>query len=253
MRTAIVLVTCCIVGTTGRAQLPDGAGRITGTVRSASDSAPLAHATVVVKGSWKTVQTNDSGAFAFNNVSAGLQRLEVRKLGFRAADTTVQVSPEVTASVDFRLTPLPQRLAEVEVRGRKIMIPAHLQAVHERANRNHGALITAEDIRRRNPLDTKAMFEGIAGVHVMNYSIIFVRCSNPTGVRNPFLTPPRMHVYVNGDRATVMGDPEEAYATIQSIHPSSIQLMEVYGGVARIPAEYLADACAVVAIWTKGY
>lgn len=253
MRTAIVLVTCCIVGTTGRAQLPDGAGRITGVVRSASDSAPLSHATVVVKGTWKTAQTNDSGAFAFNNVSAGSQRLEVRKLGFRAADTTLQVSLGVNTSVDFRLTPLPQRLAEVEVRGRKIMIPAHLQAVYERANRNHGTLITAEDIRRRNPLDTKAMLEGIAGVHVLNAWIIFARCSNPIGGPSPFLTPPRVHVYVNGGRGTVVGDPAEAYAAIQDIHPSSIELMEVYTGIARIPVEYLADACATVAIWTKGY
>jgi hypothetical protein len=29
--------------------------------------------------------------------------------------------------------------------------------------------------------------------------------------------------------------------------------MEVYTGIARIPGEYLEDACAVIAIWTKAY
>jgi len=159
----------------------------------------------------------------------------------------------VTTSVDIRLTPLPQRLTEVEVRGRKIMIPAHLQAVYERANRNHGTLITAEDIKRRNPVDTKSMLDGIPGVRVMDYWIIFARCSDPLGVPTPFRTPPRVQVYVNDVRTTVTGHPAEAYAVIQSIHPSDIEMIEVYTGIARIPAEFLADACGVVAIWTKSY
>jgi hypothetical protein len=33
----------------------------------------------------------------------------------------------------------------------------------------------------------------------------------------------------------------------------SIQAIEVCPGVGQIPAEFLADACAVIAIWTKSY
>jgi hypothetical protein len=87
----------------------------------------------------------------------------------------------------------------------------------------------------------------------MNYWLIFVRCANPPGSASSFQTDPRVQVYVNGSRATVLGDPAEALAAIQSIHPLDIELMEIYTGVARIPADFLADACGVVAIWTKSY
>ena len=38
---------------------------------------------------------------------------------------------------------------------------------------------------------------------------------------------------------------------LRDIVPSSLQLVEVYRGVARLPARYAADACAVVLIWTR--
>ncbi|MBL0170553.1 MAG: hypothetical protein IPP90_07435 [Gemmatimonadaceae bacterium] len=42
-----------------------------------------------------------------------------------------------------------------------------------------------------------------------------------------------------------------ATKAVRDIPVSSIQLMEVYSGVARIPGEYLDDACAVILIWRK--
>ena len=50
----------------------------------------------------------------------------------------------------------------------------------------------------------------------------------------------------------------EIYSTISAVNynsqlvsPADIELMEVYTGVARLPAEYINDACAVIAVWTK--
>ena len=37
------------------------------------------------------------------------------------------------------------------------------------------------------------------------------------------------------------------------VTPRDIEAIEVYTGVARIPAEFLEDACAVIAIWTKSH
>ena len=179
--------------------------------------------------------------------------LEVRRLGFRAVDTAVTI--DTATSLVVWLTPVPRRLAEIEVHGKRILIPAHMRAVYERANRNHGTLITAADIERVFPQDTKAMLQGIAGIRVELKKVHFVRCSNIRGAgEGPFPhSKPRVHVYVNGDRHTVRGDEYEVKEVIDAVHPSDIELIEVYGGLARIPAEFLADACAVVAIWTKAY
>ena len=40
---------------------------------------------------------------------------------------------------------------------------------------------------------------------------------------------------------------------LELVPPTAIQAIEVYRGVAQIPAEFLDDACAVIAIWTKSY
>jgi hypothetical protein len=41
------------------------------------------------------------------------------------------------------------------------------------------------------------------------------------------------------------------YGAMSSVKPERIQIMEVYPNISSIPAEFLADACAVVVIWTK--
>jgi hypothetical protein len=45
----------------------------------------------------------------------------------------------------------------------------------------------------------------------------------------------------------------DAEHALRSVVPTSMQVIEVYTGVGQIPAEFLADACAVFAIWTKSY
>ena len=45
----------------------------------------------------------------------------------------------------------------------------------------------------------------------------------------------------------------EADAGLRGVHPLSVEAMEVYTGVAQIPAEFLEDACAVIVIWTRSY
>lgn len=230
----------------------DVARRITGTVRATSDSAVLAQVHVAIRGVRVSTLTNGSGTFVIEQVPTGQFVLEVRRLGFRAIDLPLSVGADT--SIVIYMTPLPQRLAEIEVGGKRILIRAHMRPIYERADRNHGTLITASDIERVFPQDTKSMLQGIAGIHVETRTIRFVRCSNPQGAASPFRgSPPKVHVYVNGSRHSVTGSSTEALAIIQSVHPNDIELMEVYGGVTRIPAEFLVDACAVVAIWTKAY
>ena len=63
----------------------------------------------------------------------------------------------------------------------------------------------------------------------------------------------RIQVYVNGVRVTGYGggSGEDAFHALRDIRPSSVEIIEVYRGVARIPGEYLADACAVILVWTR--
>ena len=76
-----------------------------------------------------------------------------------------------------------------------------------------------------------------------------------------------VQVYVDGVRMTRSGaaqiagaspsaGPDDDYDVehaLKLVPPTAIQAMEIYTGVAQIPAEFLEDACAVIAIWTKSY
>jgi hypothetical protein len=247
MRASLVVVVCLFAALEMQAQ---SVATVAGTVRARADSSPLARAQVTVRGGHITSSTNDSGIFVLDRAPVGVLNLQVRRLGFRALDTAVTIGAD--SSLVVWLMAVPRRLAEVEVRGRRIMIPAHMREIIERADRNHGTLITADDIERVFPQDAKSMLYGIAGIRVETTRITFVRCSNPANGATAFQSP-KVHVYVNGSRHTVSGDSYEAREVIQSVHPKDIEMMEVYGGVTRIPAEFLVDACAVVAIWTKAY
>jgi len=46
--------------------------------------------------------------------------------------------------------------------------------------------------------------------------------------------------------------PEEEFAELlDSISPRDIEMIEVYRGVAQIPADFDRDVCAVIAVWTR--
>jgi hypothetical protein len=60
----------------------------------------------------------------------------------------------------------------------------------------------------------------------------------------------RMTTYGGDDSTTLVNQVSDV---LRLVHVKNIEAMEVYTGIARIPAEFLNDACAVVAIWAKAY
>lgn len=69
----------------------------------------------------------------------------------------------------------------------------------------------------------------------------------------------KVQVYIDGVRMTTYGGDDsttlvnQVSDVLRLVHVRNIEAIEVYIGIARIPAEFLNDACAVVAIWTKSY
>ena len=61
-----------------------------------------------------------------------------------------------------------------------------------------------------------------------------------------------MRMTGRGSNAALSGGNEQN-ETLRLVSTSQVQAIEVYSGVARIPGEFLDDACAVIAIWTKSY
>jgi len=222
-------------------------GKVVGT-----NSTPIPAAVVTLDSSRVQVMTDSAGAFTLREVVTGRHTLTARRLGFAMASVLTTVTASESTAVVLRLEPAPQMLPEVEVRGLKVTDLPRFTAAVERASRNNGAAFTADGIAKENPVDTKSLLERLPGVHVSDRSIMFARCQDSGTLPSSFSPArgpsPRIQVYVDGKRLTYYDD---ANTILASINPRSIAVMEVYTGVARIPVEYLVDACAVIAIWTK--
>jgi len=222
-------------------------GKVVGT-----NSTPVPAAVVTLDSSRVQVMTDSAGAFTLREVVTGRHTLTARRLGFAMASVLTTVTASESTAVVLRLEPAPQMLPEVEVRGLKVTDLPRFTAAVERASRNNGAAFTADGIAKENPVDTKSLLERLPGVHVSDRSIMFARCQDSGTLPSSFSPArgpaPRIQVYVDGKRLTYYDD---ANTILASINPRSIAVMEVYTGVARIPVEYLVDACAVIAIWTK--
>lgn len=215
--------------------------------------------------------TDGTGTFIFRDVAVGEHRVSAHRLGFMPATASATVNADATTKIVLRLDPAPHVLPEVEVRGQRVIDLPRFTAAVERASRNNGAVFTADLIQKENPLDTKSLLERLSGVHVNDRGISFARCQDSgmlpqpshgggAGMGSQSANPPRVQVYIDGLRVTKDGavsqgpfEADDANGILSRINPRTIAVMEVYTGIARIPAEYLADACAVVAIWTKAY
>ena len=240
---AAVLASCAMIA---RAQAP---ATLNGKVRQARDSAPISGAMVELVGRARAY-TDSMGAFTFGAMRPGRLELRVRRLGFEPFAQYVDIRANQTNSYDVAMTPLPVELKEVMIEGKLVSVPHRFEDVYRRAASGFGHLITLEEIERRRPFYVRELLNGIPGIFVDNYKVRFRRCGDANNWRNPDRA--KVQVYIDGQRVTRFdADETNVDAALSLVSVTNIQAIEVYSGIAQIPGEFLSDACAVIAIWTK--
>ena len=218
---------------------------IHGRVTEAGDTIGVGGAEIELVGTALHHSADKNGEFLFSAVPAGTYTIRVRRLGYQPLTEQVTLDDGAVYDRKLALSRFANALTRVRIEGRMVKVPARFEEVYRRGARGWGTFITREDIDRRNPLDTKAMLDMIPGVLVNDRGITFQRCRPPG--------PAKVQVYVDGVRMTNDFPGSDMMHTLADVNPTSIQAMEVYRGVAQLPAEFLDDACAVIAIWTKAY
>ncbi len=225
-------------------------------------------AEIVVMGTPFHTWSARDGRYRIVGIAPGEYDVRVRLMEFQPAFLHVRAADITT--LDVPLLRLPQALTQVRISGKVVKVPARYEEPYRRGAVGFGRLITREDIERMNPFDTKQILATQPGVLVTDRGITFQRCqadlnnldlsrasvrTAPSGtIGEPLRRTGNVQVYVDGIRMTKSGDGAfDAVTIIDNIPPVAIQVIEVYSGVARIPGEFLSDACAVVAIWTKAY
>lgn len=141
-------------------------------------------------------------------------------------------------------------LPAVKVAGRTVSVPPRFEDAYKRAATGRGAYFTREEIEATNPKDLAALMLRVPAVQVNDRGITFTKCEAGLPSPGSQMQTARVQVFIDNRRTSTSDGVQEV---LKSIPVSSVQLMEVYTSVSRIPAEFVNDACAVIVIWTKSY
>ena len=256
---AALLVSTSGLGSMIQAQAPRVGADVEGRVFQVGDTIGLPGALVEVVGRGIRSTANREGRYRLVGLVPGPQVLQVRLMGYLKKALQVDLQEGRLSQLDIGLDRFPNALTEVRIEGQRRRVPPRYEDVYRRMKVASGKFFTREDIDRFNPLDVQSLLMQAPTVHVNRNGLTFARCNGAAATGGSGLGgSPGVQIWIDGNRMTGRlsrnrPDPEEQREVLQQVHPSQIQAIEIYSGVARIPGEFLDDACAVIAIWTKSY
>jgi TonB family protein len=202
---------------------------------------PIAGAQVLLLGrSDAPAVTPEDGTFHLA-APTGPAHLLVRRVGFRP-ETTAVVVAEGVPQLTVRLSPAPWQLAPVVVHGGPTVITGPFADFYRRRQLGMGTFITRQDLARRNPTRLADVLRDVPGLRV-----------SETFGRQPGVV---MRGSLCAPLAWLDGVPLYAgLPDLDALTPTSIEGIEIYKGVATVPAELMgpmgAGSCGVLAIWTR--
>ena len=234
--------------------VPAAGQRISGTVVDGVNHLPVADLPVVVTTAKGEVagatRTGANGTFTMALKQPGAYTLRVLHMGYRPTELSFEVKDTTTLRVQVELSlrrvTNVTLLTTVVIRGQQVQVPSRFADVLERARTGRGYLLTRADFAMTNSV--KYALATLPTVFVNQRGVFFAKCD----IRKERFAPgtAKVQVYINGMRLSAPGD-QNIERTLKLVAPADIELMEVYTGVARLPAEYINDACAAIAVWTK--
>ncbi|HEX4932354.1 MAG TPA: carboxypeptidase regulatory-like domain-containing protein, partial [Gemmatimonadaceae bacterium] len=204
---------------------------------------PLPAVEVVLPGSAARTMTDDAGRFRLAGLPAGSLVLRARRIGYRLTNVPLETA-KLPAEVRVTLRAIPLELSPVMVQAALGGFARDLYGFYERKGRGLGGrYITRADLERvRSQRLTDALRALVPGAQVTRRNS-FVNTIRFRGSRCPPL------VWIDGSPA-LSGEFD-----IDVINPETISGMEVYSGVATVPAEFRTargvEACGVIAIWSR--
>lgn len=223
---------------------PGAAGAQVGTVSGrvvGLGGAAVEGAEVRVLPAGPTTTTDSAGTFRLGEMAKGHYRLVVRRPGFRP-DTAPIAVPTPQASITIVLAPVPILLNAIHTTADSL-VPLEYRFLHKyddfflhRAESNGGYFFTREQMDARGGVGEA--IQSLAGVRVNadgmgQFTVRMVRCPRSS-------TP-----------ALVVNGVLSSWSTLSTIPASDILLVEVYTGVADMPAETRGNACGALVIYTK--
>lgn len=209
--------------------------------------APLTEAEVTILDLSRTVLSDSAGRFDFGAVPTGEYVVRARRIGFRGQFWAAKLERAQTKDVLIVMELGAQQLPEVQVTARSLK-PIEYAYTHKYDDffRHRyvglGFFRTREQFERLNPLRTADILFAIPRIRVRHFAF-----ENPQvwieGCK-------RLGVFIDGFLQYPVG--VTSGDRLERIHPSRVEMVEVYRGPAEMPAEATSsnNDCAIM-IWTR--
>lgn len=273
MTRAVLFGLAAILASHARAIQAQAGTSLSGIVWDSAQEAPVIGATVRIAQLDKDVRTDTTGRFWLGAMSPGRYRLEIRRMGYVALDTSLSVSGEAVAII--RVVASPQPLGGIAVTAPATA--SDLMAGFEvRRKQGAGRFLTREDLDKAGDRQLTEVIKKLGGSIriIRNQSEAYIAttlqqasgamkpgCSVPVGgdVRGYMLECANMRgclvqVFVDGMKIFGQGpDKNEIPPNLDEFLIKNLQGIEFYSSPSRTPAEFqtTTSQCGTLVIWTR--
>jgi hypothetical protein len=224
------------------AQEPLPAGAISIAVRDSLGHS-IAGAELIVEGTNVHGITDERGELRFTAVRGGPATVRVRRLGYKPTTIDVVVDQRVPAASVVTLTPVPQRLAPIVVRG-GANYTGRMAGFYQRRDLGIGHFISRERLEHDNPSQLTDVFRRIPGVQIT--STRFIR--NAVRFRGAGRSCWPL-VWLDGAPLPT------GEFDLDFLAPNSIEGIEIYSGISQIPPQFMGSrglgSCGVIVVWSR--
>ena len=249
------------------AQAP--AGEIRGTVMTA-EGLPIAEAEIRVMGTGLSATSDAKGWFAVRGLDQGEFVVQARRIGYKAQQFGARLWREgEVKEVKIVLERGEYELPEIVVAARQLKPieygwTTRFDDFFRRKQVGLGHYILRDEIDRKGAGRTPSLLAGVRGVGlryrhpgISGTDVTIAGCSRVSvwidGSKQRYPDLPPQRSVVTGGLVNFKEDRGSAATGeyLQRVLPSQIEMMEIYRGPGEMPAEFLDDSCAAIAIWTR--
>ncbi len=239
-----LLALCSLAAGEARAQQASSA--LVVSVTSQGSGRPVMGARVSIVGTGIAATTDAGGRLHMAGVPAGVQTVEVRRLGYSTRLKLVNLQPGQSTPVAFDLEVEAIPVAAIRVTAKRRDWGAEYLERNgfDRRRRNGlGAFMTRAEIEKRRPHFLSDALRSVSGLRFQ-----------PNGMRGD--------AYVSMARTGSRPCPVQYFVDGQLIGPGfnideisagDVEGLEIYRGAAQVPPEFnrRTAACGVIAVWTR--